>query len=703
MKDDQKTKKQLIEELNELRECVAELKGFKDEIEQSRLDQEKFTKAFLQNSIPVGITTLEEDRFVEVNNSFLRLFGCLRDDVIGYSWIKCGFITEDQRTTLFDELNKKGRIENFEMKIRTKDGTLRDGLFNAVMMTVNNEKYLLTVIIDVTARKQAEEALQFSETKFRTLYDSTSDAVMLMGENKFFDCNKATLAIFECETREEFCQKNPADLSPPKQPCGTDSFVLANQMIATAKEKGNTHFEWMHKRDASGETFFADVLLTAIELNGKLVVQAVVRDITERRQAEEKSQNLLNFLQTLFNTIPSPIFCKDISGLYQDFNKEFEVYTGKTRKEIIGRGVYDMYPKDVADKYHEMDLALFRQPGRQIYEQLIIYADGSIRDVVVNKATYLNADGTLAGLVGVMVDITKRKRLEEDLKISERKYRDIFDQVPIGLSHTSPAGRYLNANNHLAKILGYDSPEDLIQSVTDIGTQVYTNPENRDKAMRLLQKNGFFENFEMQFRHKNGHYVWGLLNARTVRDGEGNILYVESSSHDITDRKLAEDELAKYRVMLEQLVKERTLDLENKTSALEEVNIALKVLLQHRDEDKKELEDRFVMNIKNLIIPFADKLKNTQLDERQMAYMNIMETHLKDITSSMIKKMLHFNFTPTEVEVASLLKDGKATKEIAKIMGIATSSIDTHRNNIRKKLGISKKNVNLRSHIQSFD
>ena len=145
---------------------------------------------------------------------------------------------------------------------------------------------------DITERKRAEEELHRSETKFRTLYDSTSDAVMLLDEKGFFDCNKATLAIFGCATREEFCSKHPADFSPPQQPCGTDSMVLANRMIATAMEKGSIHFEWMHKRNDTGETFPADVLLTAMELDGKPIVQAVVRDITERKHLEEEIKRM---------------------------------------------------------------------------------------------------------------------------------------------------------------------------------------------------------------------------------------------------------------------------------------------------------------------------------------------------------------------------------------------------------------------------
>lgn len=110
-------------------------------------------------------------------------------------------------------------------------------------------------VTDISARKQSEEALRQSETKFSTLFNSTSDAVMLLDERGFFDCNRAALAAFGCATKEEFCSKHPADLSPPEQPCGTNSLVLANRQIAAALEKGSHRFEWVHKRADTGETF----------------------------------------------------------------------------------------------------------------------------------------------------------------------------------------------------------------------------------------------------------------------------------------------------------------------------------------------------------------------------------------------------------------------------------------------------------------
>ena len=277
----------------------------------------------------------------------------------------------------------------------------------------------------------------------------------------------------------------------------------------------------------------------------------------------------------------------------------------------------------------------------------------------------------------------------------------ITDNMSDMIRFTDMNGKILYYSPSHEKILGY-SPEDRVgKNIEDFWHQ--EDRERIHEELRNALTSKSLGKIDYRIRHADGHYVW-LETARDfVSDADGNIKAVIFSSRDITERKRAEDELAKYREGLEQLVAERTQGLEDKTKALEELNISLKVLLRHREEDKKELEDRFVMNIKKLIMPFAEKMKRTRLDERQLTYLSIIEKHLNDITSSLTKRMHQFNFTAREVEVASLLNEGKTTKEIAKIIGVATSSVNTHRNQIRKKLGISKKRVNLRSHLQSFD
>ncbi|MDD5284227.1 MAG: diguanylate cyclase [Desulfuromonadaceae bacterium] len=154
-------------------------------------------------------------------------------------------------------------------------------------MQLEGKLSLFTSWRDITGRKQAEEALARSEIKFRTLFDSTREAVMLLNEDGFFDCNRACLEMFGCATLEEFCTTHPGKLSPPLQQCGMDSFVLANSHIATAMNMGSHNFEWVHQRADNGKLFPAEVQLSAMELDGKTVLQATVRNITDRKQAEE--------------------------------------------------------------------------------------------------------------------------------------------------------------------------------------------------------------------------------------------------------------------------------------------------------------------------------------------------------------------------------------------------------------------------------
>jgi PAS domain S-box-containing protein len=138
----------------------------------------------------------------------------------------------------------------------------------------------------VLQRKEADRALRESEGKFRRLFESSSDAVLLLEETRFLDCNQSALRIFGVADRVDFCRKHPSDFSPPRQPDGSDSQQSANQYMAQAQREGSCHFEWLHVR-ADGTPFPADVLLDATRIEGRTVLQAVVRDITERRQADE--------------------------------------------------------------------------------------------------------------------------------------------------------------------------------------------------------------------------------------------------------------------------------------------------------------------------------------------------------------------------------------------------------------------------------
>jgi len=164
-----------------------------------------------------------------------------------------------------------------------------------------------------------------------------------------------------------------------------------------------------------------------------------VIDITDRKKVEIQQQEHLRFLQQLMDAIPNPIFFKDAGGIYIGCNRAFEDYIGLSRDRIIGKSVYDIAPPDFAAVYEERDRALFARPGVQIYESRVQYADGSIRDVLFNKATYVDASNQVSGLIGIILDITERKRDETALKTANNKLNllasitrhDILNQLTV--------------------------------------------------------------------------------------------------------------------------------------------------------------------------------------------------------------------------------------------------------------------------------
>ena len=137
------------------------------------------------------------------------------------------------------------------------------------------------------------------------------------------------------------------------------------------------------------------------------------QEIEERKRAENALAEQKDFLNTLLETISNPVFYKDTQGKYIGCNRAFEAFIGKPRSEIIGKTVYDMGPLDIARKYHEKDLELFSTPGKQHYEWKIVKKDGSMREVIFDKATLLDNQGRITGLVGVISDITERKQAED--------------------------------------------------------------------------------------------------------------------------------------------------------------------------------------------------------------------------------------------------------------------------------------------------
>jgi DNA-binding CsgD family transcriptional regulator len=158
------------------------------------------------------------------------------------------------------------------------------------------------------------------------------------------------------------------------------------------------------------------------------------------------------------------------------------------------------------------------------------------------------------------------------------------------------------------------------------------------------------------------------------------------------------------RKRTEEALREREKELETKTSNLEEVNTALKVLLEQRDNDKEALKDKVLSNVNELIMPYVEKLKKDHLNPRQDTIVNILESNLMDIVSEFPLRLSSkfLSLTPQEIRIADLVKQGKTTKEMAELFRVSIKTIESHRDNIREKIGIKNKKANLRSYLASF-
>ncbi len=148
-----------------------------------------------------------------------------------------------------------------------------------------------------------------------------------------------------------------------------------------------------------------------------------------------------------------------------------------------------------------------------------------------------NFAGSLADLVSLALEISERRQVEENLRQAEERYRNFFENAVEGIFFTDAAGRYLSANPMLAQICGYDSPEELMQEITNVGTQLYVDPSQREEFVRLMHEQGSVRGFEYQIRRRDGSIIWVRENARLVKDKEGNILGYEGISEDITAQK----------------------------------------------------------------------------------------------------------------------------------------------------------------------
>ena len=286
---------------------------------------------------------------------------------------------------------------------------------------------------------------------------------------------------------------------------------------------------------------FWTIIISLIILSMVLVL--LVINIWERKQIEVRIKNQLSFLRTLMDTLPIPIYFTDRSGTIAGINRSFEHWFGVSWEHDKGFESQEL-------ALVEARFAPLLDARMDSYEAQIRHGDGSLRSAVLHKATYADAQGDNAGIVGVIYDISDRQKAEDDLRAAEEKYRTIFENSALGIFQTTPDGSWIVANPALARMLGYMSPEDLIAANPNISS-LYYQQSDRQRVVDLYQKNRGSVEFEVLFRTRDGEVITANLNARAVRGCNDDFCHFEGFVEDVTDRKAAELALAASEAMLQ--------------------------------------------------------------------------------------------------------------------------------------------------------
>ena len=829
------------------------LQGGHTECQETATPCELDYRIIFERSNDAMYVVRDEGIIVDCNLKMLEMFGCAREQVIGKTVYDFspprqpdGRDSKEKGIEIM-RASLDGNPQTFEWTHCGYGGTLFDAEVTLARAGTDHDTAFYAIVSDVSPRRQVENAIRESEEKFRLLFEKSTDPALLLDNDRFIDCNEAALKILCCPSKDRLIGLCPADLSPERQPDGALSSDKAKEVVAVASREGFNRFEWVH-RAFDGTDIWVDVSLTVIPFQGRQIQYNVWRDISKRKLAEAALQVSQQKYQCIYENVAEGMFRTDAQGRLVSANAALAKMYGFARADDLINAAWNLNQVYVRPKNRKLLNRLLAEKGVARNLETEFYArDGSTRWGRMNVRVEKDEQGNILYYEGTLEDITEKKWAED-------KYRDIFLNATEGIFQLTPEGRCFNANPALARIHGFDSPKDLIGYAAEIPRQLHVDEETWRTYLERMNEKGYVHDQLWKMHRKDGSIAWLSINARVVRNEIGHVLYHEGTVQDITEKKLAVDQIFIQRNLalrlaqmndvsdalaltletalkasgmecggiwlkkqtgedlelissigfshkLEKKVRllpkgsrawERTMsgkrivavpsresmpntyeegykyavlvpilhdghtigsfNLYSRTEAtipqqalmglefiagqlgsiigriraqqereheivtrreaeqalraerknLEEANIALKVLLRQREKDKEEMEQRLLLNVSELVLPYIEKLKKSRLDSLHRTDLEFVETNLREILSPFLHNVRNFKLTPRQLEIVALIKQGRTTKEIAETLGATKDAIDKQRFIIRKKLGANKGKINLRSLLLSL-
>jgi len=448
-------------------------------------------------------------------------------------------------------------------------------------------------------------------------------------------------------------------------------------------------------------------------------VKELEQSVSEHKRTEASLRESQNVLRTAIENLPFDFFALDENDRYFLQNSTCVESWGN----LIGRCPQDTgFDEAITAKWIDNNR---RAWSGEIVREEVAYTRDEQKKIYYNIISPIKDGLRIIGILGINLDITDQKKLELALQKSQQRYQALVETTSDWIWEVDENGSYTYCSPKITDILGY-SPEQVV------GKKPFDfMPETEAKRVAglfrdIINKREAFAGLENINRHQAGHEAVLETSGIPLFDDDGKFRGFRGIDRDISKRKRAESALERLNAELEKRIEERTVELMEtnrqlqeeidermlvedelrvKTLDLEELNSALKVLLKKREEDKFELEEKIAGNVRELILPYLEKIKQVNFGKREKTYLEIIEANLDAIISPFARNLSskYIKLTPAEIQVANLIKLGKTSKEIGALNNLSFKTIEFHRDNIRTKLGIKNKKVNLRTHLLSLD
>ena len=501
--------------------------------EALRESEEKFSKAFHLAPEPMGITTLKEGRFIDVNESYARTYGYKREEVIGHTTVELGIWSSlKERNELARMLREHRIIHPTETVFSTKSGEKIITLFSATIIDLGGEPCILSSLKDITERKQAEEALREAEEfKFSLLNNASHPILVINQDTSIRFVNPALELLTGFTSAEIIGMKAPYPWWPEEttQKNGRD--------LEKAMSRGIVKLEGLFQKK-NGERFWVEVTSGPVRHNGEFRYHlSNWVDITERKQAEEALRESEEKFSKAFHMSPNAMALTTLlDGTFIDVNEGFLRTFGYQRDETIGHHstALNLWPSEEARAQMAqilMDSGAVRNLETQWHTK-----SGELRDVLFSAET-LELGGEPC-LVAAIIDITERKRAEEQLLLVESAVKASVS----GVSITDLSGKLTYVNPALVDMFGYDNPEEMLgKNVTSLAKET----GKAQSAMKAVVASKVNTVAELIGEKKDGTKIIVELMASIIRDVRGQPIGIVASLLDITERKQMEQELQK--------------------------------------------------------------------------------------------------------------------------------------------------------------